>query len=86
MTDIRVLLIDDDPGELKALTRYLRIKAEFEVAPYDNGREALEHLETTREDYTAVLLDYVLKSEEMAGREVLKAIPESGDQEYRAVD
>ncbi len=76
MTDIRVLLIDDDRGELKALTRYLRTEAKFEVASFTNGHEAVEHLRTERQDYTAVLLDYVLKAEEMSGRQVFQEIRE----------
>lgn len=70
MEDIRVLLIDDDPGVRKALARYLEFVAEFLVTQYDNGSEALEHLQGTNIDYTAVLLDYVLTSE-MGGEQVL---------------
>lgn len=80
MTGIRVLLIEDDPAESKALARYLRLEAEFEVASFADRREALEHLRTARHDYTAILLDYVLKAEEMSGRQVLLAIREQHPQ------
>jgi len=76
MTEIRVLLIDDDPGEQKALAGYLREVAQFKVKAYAAGGQALEHLRTAREDYTAVLLDYVLKAEEMSGRQLLSKIRE----------
>lgn len=76
MTEIRVLLIDDDPGEQRALAGYLREVAQFKVKAYAAGRQALEHLRTAREDYTAVLLDYVLKAEGMSGRQLLSKIRE----------
>jgi DNA-binding response OmpR family regulator len=83
MTGIRVLLIEDDPAESKALARYLRLEAEFEVASFADRREALEHLRTARHDYTAILLDYVLKAEEMSGRQVLLAIREQHPQSQK---
>lgn len=76
MSDTRVLLIDDDPRERQALVRYLRIEAEFETTSCANGREALAQLKSASQDYTAVLLDYVLKAEEMPGRQVLQQIRE----------
>lgn len=80
MTGIRVLLIDDDPVELKALVRYLHKEAGFEVVPFADGQEALEHLRTARYDYTAILLDYVLRAEGMSGRQVLLGIREQHPQ------
>lgn len=72
MTNIRVLLLDDDSRARKVLVRHLR-KAGFEIGEHNDGAEALKHLETTWEKYTAVLLDYVL-APPIKGEQVLEEI------------
>ena len=75
MGDIQVLLIDDDPSALKGLAIYLRTMAQFEVRECDNGEAALKHLAISWEDYTAVLLDFVL-APPCSGEQVLERIHE----------
>lgn len=75
MSNIRVLLIDDDEIGRKALARFLCIEADFETVGFRTGAEALDNLEEMEEDcYTAVVLDFVLDPVEMSGNEVLEAI------------
>jgi len=76
MTKISVLLLDDDAASRIGIAKYLRVKAEFKVKEFKKGKKALEHLKTSWQNYTAVLLDYVLESE-FSGEQVIDSLREN---------
>ena len=73
MANLRVLVIDDDQEALASLGLYLSAVAEFEVTECNNGPDALHILETTHQDYTAIVMDFVL-TPAMTGEQVLEQI------------
>lgn len=73
MKEIAVLLIDDDPGVRLALADFLSMVAQFRVAHFCDGSQALDHLEAHWQEYTAILLDYVL-APPLTGEQVLLEI------------
>lgn len=73
MDKVRVLLIDDEDDVRKTLADHLKLHAEFEVVDYSNGQNALADLQRNNEEYTAVVLDWVL-TPDMPGDQVLADI------------
>lgn len=74
MKKISVLLLDDDVQTRESLATYLQIEANFRVVQFSDGRSALNHLEIHSEEYTAVVLDYVLHPSSLTGDQVINAI------------
>jgi type II secretory ATPase GspE/PulE/Tfp pilus assembly ATPase PilB-like protein/DNA-binding NarL/FixJ family response regulator len=68
-TRYRVLLVDDEPGVVKALTRVFR-QENYEVVAAGNAAEALEQLKT--KPVEVVISDYMMPG--MNGAELLKKI------------
>jgi len=73
MADVRVLVVDDDPGVLKSL-RLILEDAEYEVFGASGGEEGLERAREV--DPQIILCD--LKMPEMSGMEFLEAYRETG--------
>jgi CheY-like chemotaxis protein len=65
----RLLVIDDDPSELK-LVRHLLTRARYQVATSPSGPEGLQRLDSER--YDCVITDAIMPS--MSGYELVKAI------------
>ena len=72
---IHVLLIDDDKTARQGLARYLRDVAEFEVKEFSDGEKALQHLKTNPDEFSVVLLDFVLKTS-MPGKRIFELLKE----------
>jgi len=66
---LHILIVDDDPGEIKALGRLLRVAGHTVVTAF-NGAEALLHFQKQRFDL--VIADYQMP--EMNGDELAAAI------------
>ena len=71
MTQVKVLLADDDPVVLGSLTEALKLDG-YEVVGTDAGRSAIRHLD--REDFRAAILDVSLP--DISGLTVLSYIRE----------
>ena len=65
----RVLLVDDEPGVVKALTRVFR-QENYDIVPAGNATEALEQLKT--QTVQVVISDYMMPG--MTGAELLRKI------------
>jgi len=72
---IRILVVDDDPTSLSALTTMLAGDG-YRITAAKGGREALLAIARDRPD--CVVLDYAMP--EMTGLEVLRSLRASGDQ------
>jgi len=69
MSDIRVLLVDDEALVLSSLRRLLR-RADFDVATATSGPEALDALE--KAEFDVIVSDYKMPG--MTGIEFLRAV------------
>jgi len=69
MSDIRILLVDDEALVLSSLRRLLR-RANFEVATATSGPEALAALESS--EFDVIVSDYKMPG--MTGIEFLRAV------------
>lgn len=67
----KVLIVDDQFGVLESFKEILKIK-DYEVSGFQNGKEAIESMKSTKYDFAFV----DLKMPEMDGIEVLKKIKE----------
>jgi type II secretory ATPase GspE/PulE/Tfp pilus assembly ATPase PilB-like protein/DNA-binding NarL/FixJ family response regulator len=65
----RILLVDDEPGVVKALTRVFR-QENYDIVPAGNAAEALEQLKT--QTVQVVISDYMMPG--MSGAELLRKI------------
>ncbi len=71
MTQVKVLVVDDDPVVLESLSEALRLEG-YEVTSTDRGREAIKQL--NREDFRAAVLDVSLP--DISGLSVLDYVRE----------
>ena len=65
----KILLIDDDPGVLKALSMLLKVMG-FEVAAFENSVKAVEQIQDENNHYDLIVSD--LRMPGMDGIDVLK--------------
>ena len=70
----KILLVDDEPISLHVLSEFLN-EAHFPHEEAENGREALEKLNASPNDYSVVVMDRIMPY--MSGMEMLREMQNS---------
>lgn len=69
----KVYFVDDDANLLTAYQRYLN-HFNFEVEPFQRGREFLVHADQSNDDVSAAVLDLRLAEEDLDGLQILQQL------------
>jgi DNA-binding response OmpR family regulator len=72
----RILLVDDEPTYIKVVALGLREEYGLDVLVASGGQEAMELLETDRDGFDVVVLDYLMPG--LTGLDVLRWMNQSG--------
>jgi DNA-binding response OmpR family regulator len=73
---VRTLLVDDEPSYVKVVALGLREEYGLDVLVASSGHQAIELLETDRDGFDVVVLDYMMP--ELTGLDVLRWMNQSG--------